>query len=628
MKKNDVRLPYLISDGMILQRNQKNKIWGKAYPGSTLCLTFGDAKYTASVNEDGRWEVTLCSMQAGGPHQMMIECGNIRKIIQNILIGDVFVLGGQSNMEHLLKKTLDLYEEELKCADYPAIRKFTVPEKYCFQGPLEELTGGEWVPVTPESVYDFSAVGYFCAKALYDKYKIPIGLIHTAVGGTPAEAWISEKSLRNFKVFTDTLSLCKQDTYINMIKENDDKIFRDWFTELNEKDKGLQDDITPWYSEAYEDASWSEIDLPRSFEGTELGEIKGSVWFRKEINLPKDKCGEKAKLVLGAIINGDETYLNGVKIGSNDSLFERRRYDIPEGILKEGKNILTVRVIMTRHRGAFVTDMPYFLKAGDAIIPLSGKWRYRQSAFMEPLPQTTSFQFKPAGLYNAMIYPLKNLSIRGVLWYQGESNTNNTGIYKELFETVIKDWRSLWKNEELPFIYVQLANYCPWRQEPERSCWAEIREEQRKVMESISYTGMVVTYDVGEYNDIHPRDKKSVGNRLALWAMKMIYGENIVCSGPLYRTKVIEGDKIRIYFTQAGSGLTTKGINLKSFMICGEDGKFADAQAFIEGETVVVYSELVKEPVDVRYAWFDNPEAANLYNLEGLPASPFTTRRI
>lgn len=628
MKEIDIRLPYLISDGMILQRNRRIKIWGKAFPGRKLCLTLCNSQYTTTVEEDGRWEISLSGLQEGGPFQMTVECGEKKKIIRDILIGDVFVLGGQSNMEMMLKKALDFYGEEIRAADYPAIRRFTVPEKYNFHAPIDELTGGEWVPVNPETVYDFSAVGYFFAKALYEKYRIPIGLIHTAVGGTPAEAWISEKSLRDFGCYEDTLSLCKQDEYVKTVLESDDRIYREWFRELNERDKGLHDTKALWYAENCDASSWRVIELPRSFKGTEMESIRGAVWFRKEFYLTKSGCREKAKLVLGTIINADETYLNGIRIGSNDSLFERRRYDIPDGILKEGRNVLAVRVIMTRHMGAFVTDMPYFLKINEDNIPLSGSWRYRPGTVTEPLPQTVSFQFKPAGLYNAMIYPLRKYGICGVLWYQGESNTNNAKGYKELFETVIRDWRNAWNLSTLPFYYVQLANYCPWREEPEISGWAGIREEQRKVMDEDPYTGMAVACDVGEYNDIHPRDKKSVGNRLALWVMNKLYGEGVVCSGPIYQGRKTEGDKIRVFFTHTGSGLMVKGEALNSFEICGQEGSFVKAQAYPEGETVIVFSETVKEPADVRYAWRDNPEEANLYNGEGLPASPFTTRQL
>ncbi len=622
-KEYAIKLPYLISDGMVLQRDEKVRIWGEASPMEKLILTLGDNQYTAMTGEDGKWEVLLNNLSAGGPYEMVIECNNKKNVVKDILIGEVWVLGGQSNMEMPFERALDLFEEETELADYPLIRKFAVPEAYDFNGPGEELSSGNWVPVTPESVLDFSAAGYFFAKKLYDRYKIPIGLIHTAVGGTPAEAWISEATLAGFKRFEKTLFLCRDPEYVNGVKASDEALIKNWHKKLDETDKGLLEN-TPWFSGGYEDSGWSGMNLPASFHGSELEELKGAVWFRKEFFIPEGMQTGKAKLYLGTIINGDDTYINGLKIGTNDSLFARRRYEIPEGLLKPGKNLLAVRVIITRHMGAFVTDMPYFLRIGNSRIPLSGTWKYRIGTKTEPLAPTTTFIFKPAGAYNGMIYPLRKYTVRGVLWYQGESNTDYTADYKELFETVIKEWRNTWDCGEFPFLYVQLANYCPWRLEPPVSRWAQVREAQRKALE-VSGTGMAVIYDAGEYNDIHPRDKKTVGERLALLAGNLVYGEDLVSSGPLFDRKEIEGDKIRLYFSHVGGGLKVKGSYLKTFTISEGDGRFTEGDAVIEGNTVLVSGKDGKKPTAVRYAWTDNPEEANLYNEEGLPASPFTT---
>ncbi len=623
IKEYDIKLPYLTSDGMILQRDRQVKIWGEAAPVQKLVLTLCGSRYTAETGKDGKWEILLNAMPAGGPYEMAIECKNKKTVIRDVLIGEVWVLGGQSNMEMPLERASDLFEDEIASADYPYIRKFAVPEAYDFNGPREELSGGSWIPATPESVLDYSAAGYFFARELYDKYKIPIGLIHTAVGGTPAEAWLREDSLINFKRFRHILSRCKEEGYIKRTKESEEACIKEWHNKLDETDEGFLEH-TPWYEGGCDDSGWREMELPGSFQGTELEELKGAVWFRKEIFIPEGMRADKAKLVLGTIINGDDTYVNGIKIGSNDSLFARRRYEIPKGLLKPGKNLLAVRVIITRHMGAFVTDMPYYLDMYGSRIPLSGTWKYRIGAKTGPLPPATTFSFKPTGVYNGMIYPLRKYVIRGVLWYQGESNTEYTEDYRELFETVIKDWRNTWDCGDFPFLYVQLANYCPFRLEPSVSRWAQVREAQRKVLETAG-TGMAVTYDAGEYNDIHPRDKKTVGNRLALLAMNLVYGEDVVCSGPVFHHKEIEGNKIRLYFTHTGSGLIVKGERLKSFTVCGEDGRFTHAEAIIDKDTVLVSGKDIKEPVHVRYAWADNPEDANLYNGEGLPAPPFTT---
>jgi sialate O-acetylesterase len=620
----EIKLPRLISDGMVLQRNEVIKIWGWAPAGEQLTITFRKEVYQTIVDTRGNWEIILMDLSSGGPYEMTITCAKQIKIISDVLIGDVWVLGGQSNMQLQVGRTLDLFEEEIRDAENSHIRKFGVPEAYNFHAPVDELSDGAWKSVTPSSIYEFSAAGYFFAKKLYDKYKVPIGLLHTAIGGTPAEAWMSEKSLMSFGRFQELLSLCKDDEYVNGTKLQDEMSNNEWYSELNKKDKGLQDTQAAWYSENYNDSSWNEMELPCSFRGGELENVKGSIWFRKEITLTQDWTIGKAKLILGTIIDGDDTYINGVQVGNTGYLYPPRRYEIPEGILKVGKNILAVRVIITQNIGGFVMDMPYYLKVGGEKLPISGRWNYQIGAIMPPQKPTTFFQYKPTGVYNGMIYPLRNYSIKGVIWYQGESNDGHPSDYKDLFETVIKDWRATWSLGNFPFLYVQLANYCPWRREPEISSWARIREEQRRVMETEN-TGMAVTIDIGEYNDLHPQDKKSVGERLALWAMNKVYKEEIVCSGPMYDHMEIEGDRIRLYFTYIGGGLTFKGNDLKSFQITSGDGVYAAAKAQVDGDTVVVTQEDVKNPISVRYAWADNPEEANLYNKEGLPASPFAT---
>ncbi|QHQ59428.1 hypothetical protein Ana3638_00295 [Anaerocolumna sedimenticola] len=411
INRNEIRLPYIISDGMVLQRNSRIKIWGEAAPKEQLFLSICEKQFSTITGEDGKWEVLINDLKTGGPYEMTVECTDNKIVVKDILVGEVWVLGGQSNMEMPFERALDIFEDEVALADYPFIRKFSVPEAYNFQKPQEELNGGNWVLVTPKSVLDFSAAGYFFAKKLYEKCKIPIGLIHTAVGGTPAEAWMSEKSLMGFERFQHKLTLCKNDNYVDGVKESDERYIQDWHKKLDGKDRGLLEK-TPWFNTGYDDHGWSEMLLPKSFLGTDLEDLKGSVWFRKEFVIAEETEVGQAKLVLGTIINGDDTYINGVKIGGNDSLFARRRYEIPEGLLKKGKNTLAVRVIITRHMGAFVTDMPYFLKLTNKRIPLGGIWRYKVGAVMEPLAPTTTFQFMPTGVYNSMIYPLRKYAIR------------------------------------------------------------------------------------------------------------------------------------------------------------------------------------------------------------------------
>jgi sialate O-acetylesterase len=621
-KKHKINLSPLISDGMVIQRESKVKIWGNGIPKKELKLTFMNEDYNTKVREDGSWSITLNELKPGGPHDMIISHEGDEKNIKDILVGDVWVLAGQSNMQIPISRTLDLFEEEVKGTNYPQIRQYTVPMVYDFKGPANELSGGNWLPVTPDSVYSFSAIGYFFSKKIYDKYKIPIGLLFTAIGGTPAESWISEGSLMRFDRFREILSMCKDESYVQGTMQNENEYNNNWYKELSSTDEGLKE--LPWYSEDYNDKDWRDIWLPSSYRGTQLEPIRGSVWLRKEINIPEHMAGKEGKLILGTVIDADDTYINGVLIGNTGYLYPPRRYVIPKGLLKVGKNIITVRTIMTQNIGGFVKDMPYFIKVDNEQLPVSGVWKYKVGAITKSQAPTTFFQYMPTGVYNGMIYPIRNYSIKGVLWYQGESNTGNPYDYKELFETVINDWRKLWNIGAFPFYFVQLANHCPWRLEPEVSGWAKVREAQRQVM-GMDNTGMAVTIDIGMYNDLHPWDKKSVGERLALWALNFVHGEDNVCSGPIYKHMTIEDNKIKLYFEYTGSGLSIKGDKLETFEICGMDGVFYPAEAVLEDDCLAVFAKRVSNPVNVRYAWADNPEKANLYNKEGLPASPFTT---
>lgn len=618
---NKIWLSPLISDGMVLQRETKLTIWGKATPDKELRLTFLNEDYDTIVKEDGNWQIELKDLEPGGPYDMTINHDGEIRVIKDVLIGDVWVLGGQSNMETLVSRTLDLFADEVKGVDYPHIRQFRVPMVYDFKGPVDELADGNWVSCDSQSVYDFSAIGYFFSKKIYDKYKIPIGLLSTAIGGTPAEAWISEKSLLDFDRFKELLDISKDESYVQETIKKETENNNKWYHELNNADKGNKD--LPWYSEGYEANGWEDIQLPGRFSGSQLEGMRGVVWVRREIDLPEHMAGKEGMLALGTIIDADDTYINGVLVGSTGYMYPTRRYEIPQGLLKAGRNVITVRTIV-HGNGSFITDMPYFIKVDEEKIPVSGTWKYKVGAVTKPQPPTTFFQYRPTGVYNGMIYPLRNYSIKGALWYQGESNIGYSDDYKELFEAVIRDWRKLWNQGDFPFYYVQLANHCPWKMEPKESGWAKVREIQRQVMDYPN-TGMAVTIDVGMYNDIHPWDKKSVGERLALWVLKDIHGENIVCSGPIYNRMAIEDDKIRLYFDYTGSGLLIKGDRLETFEVCGDDDVFYPAEALIEEDCLVVYSEKVSKPVKARYGWADNPEDANLYNKEELPASPFIT---
>nr|WP_144926882.1 sialate O-acetylesterase [Paenibacillus bovis] len=615
-----MKLSTLISNGMVLQRNEQIAISGKTEVSKEVSLSFLGETYTTLSNHSGEWSIELANLQPGGPYEMEISTEDERVVISDILIGDVWVLGGQSNMELPINRTLDLLYDEVKDINEPNIRQFNVPQIYDFKGPRNELDGGSWMNATGENVMNFSAVGYFFAQKLYKKHGVPIGLIHTAVGGTPIEAWMSEKTLREIGGYDEELDQIKDDAYVRKTKENDEKRMQDWHRNLNEKDIGLQEH---WFMEEVDTNNWSELEVPNTWENSDL-DIRGAVWCKREFEVPKSLAGTEAKLYLGTLIDADQTYINGTLVGTTGYRYPPRRYSIPAGVLREGKNSITVRVISSGSAGGFIKDMPYKIAANEEELSLEGTWKYKIGAITEPLGPSTFFQYKPTGVYNAMITPLRDYRIKGFAWYQGESNTGRPIGYSNLFAKLVKDWRENWGQGDLPFLFTQLTSLDTGEKDANFSHWALLRDEQRLSLH-VPNTAMAVIIDAGEHNDLHPQDKKTVGERLALGAMKIAYGEDLVYSGPLYEKMEIIDGSIHLYFTNIGSGLVAHGGELKTFVISGEDENFVPAKAEISGDKVIVSSNHVKQPTNVRYAWASNPEGANLYNKEGLPASPFTT---
>lgn len=614
-----MKLSSIFSDGMILQRNKPIIISGSTNPSQNVQVQFLEKTYTTISDQNGDWSINLGEFQPGGPYQMDIEADD-KIVIQDILIGDVWILGGQSNMEMKVGETLDLFSEEMKAVHKPFIRQFTVPQDYNFHGPTKFVESGSWINAIGTSVMDFSAAGYFFANEIYEKYGVPIGLIATAVGGSPIEAWISESTLREIGGYETELEKNKDDSYVASVKQSDEKRHVAWGKQLDDKDLGL---LEGWYVDSFIPEGWKEIEVPGTWEHTELENLRGSVWYHYEFELPASMAEGQAKLSLGTIIDADVTYINGTLIGNTTYRYPPRRYPIPEGLLKPGKNTITVRVISTQTTGGFVIDMPYKISASDQEISLTGTWKYHIGAVTETLESATFFQYKPAGDYNGLTAPISEYPASGVLWYQGESNTGQPETYKKLFEAMVKDWRQHWP--EIPFLFTQLANYDTGA--PTNKNWAELREQQRLSL-AIPDTAMAVTIDIGEYNDLHPQDKKTLGQRLALCARKLVYKEDIVYSGPLLKSMKVVENEVHLTFYHIGSGLVARSEQLNSFTICGEDGVFVPAKAIISGDKVIVHNEHIEKPLHVRYAWLDNPDNPNLYNKEGLPASPFTTESI
>ena len=621
----NVKLPKLISDGMILQRNTDVKIWGWAASNEKISIHFIDSTYQTTANNKGEWAITIPELTAGGPFKMQINAENTITI-NDIMIGDVWICSGQSNMELPMSRVSWIYQADIKNSKNADIRQFYVPQAYNFDEPQKDLQSGKWVAATPDSILNFSATAYFFAKRLYDKYKVPIGLINSSLGGSPAEAWISEKALKKFPDYYSQVQQLKDSALIKRIIYNDSIRINAWYKSLGQKDKGYKTPGEPWYKPSLNTSGWSTIKIPGYWPSAKPGPVNGVVWFRKKVDIPSSMIGKPAKIILGRIVDADSVFINGVFVGTTSYQYPPRRYDIPSGLLKKGENTIAIRVISNRGEGGFVPDKTYEITAGNNSIDLKGDWKYRLGAEMKPLADQTFIRWKPAGLYNAMIAPLLKYKIKGVIWYQGESNAERPADYEKLFTTLISTWRKNWQEGNFPFLYVQLPNYMATKNQPSESNWALLREAQLKTL-SLPNTGMAVTIDIGEWNDIHPLDKKDVGYRLALAAENVAYGDkNVVYSGPVYQSMKIEQKKIVLTFTHIGSGLIAKGSGqLKYFAVAGNNKKFEWAKATIKNNKVIVWSKKVSNPVAVRYAWADNPKGANLYNKEGLPASPFRT---
>ena len=618
-----VRLPKLISDGMVLQRDSEVKVWGWATPNESISVTFNNHTYRSITNSNGEWLITLPKTKVGGPYSMTLK-GSNTITIKDILMGDVWVCSGQSNMELPMRRVSPIYEAEIANSTNNQIRCFTVPQRYNFKQTQTDFESGSWVTTNPSSVLNFSAAAYFFAKELYQKYKIPIGIINTSLGGSPAEAWVSDNTLQKYPHYYQEMQRWKDDNLIKQTESSEQAKIKTWYDLLRSKDEGFKN-VPVWTDPALNTSDWATMNLPGYWANTSLGAVNGVVWFRKNITIPASMAGKAAKLILGRIVDADSVFLNGTFVGTTSYQYPPRRYDVPEGLLKEGKNVMVVRVISNGGKGGFVLGKQYTLSANGETIDLKGEWQYKLGAAMGVTPSQTFIRWKPGGLYNAMLAPLFNYKIKGAVWYQGESNTDRAKEYKALLPDLIADWRSHWNEGNFPFIIAQLPNFMEAKDQPAESNWALLREAQLNTL-SVPNTALAVNIDLGEWNDIHPLNKKDVAHRLALGAEKLAYKENIVYSGPVYQSKQINGNKITLTFSNCGSGLVTKGgSELRQFAIAGEDGKFVWANAIIDKNKVVVWSDKVAYPVAVRYAWADNPEGANLYNKEGLPASPFRT---
>lgn len=621
----DVKLPKIFSSNMVLQQGMEIPVWGRANPQERVAVTFNGKTVRTRANNEGEWMVKLSEQEYGGPHDLIIKGKNTIEL-KNVMIGEVWICSGQSNMQWRVDQSNNA-EAEIAAAKYPNIRLFTVPRSVA-QFPQNDISDGEWEECSPETVPGFSAVGYFFGRNLHRELDVPIGLIHSSWGGTVAETWISPNTIRNDPDFREKLIELQQMDLESYRKTRLDQVKELLGGEIPTEDKGMVDGEPVWAGLNYSDGHWRSIKTPMYWENQGYIDIDGIGWYRKEVQLNEENTNANITLHLGKIDDSDITFFNGIEIGKTENKYDADRiYTIDKKYLKPGKNMIVVRVQDTGGNGG-IWGKPenQFLAIGNEKVDISGNWKFRISK-AEVSDVNVGPNSYPTLLFNAMINPLIPYGIKGAIWYQGESNAGRARQYRRIFPSLINDWRNHWNQGDFPFLFVSLANYTEPPKEPGESNWAELREAQTKTL-ALHNTGMALAIDIGEADDIHPRNKQDVGKRLTLNAFKIAYGKDVVHSGPMYEAVEFKDRKAFVSFSETGSGLEIKDRYgyLKGFTVAGPDRKFRWAKAeLIDDKTVVVYSEEVSNPVSVRYGWANNPDDVNLYNKEGLPANPFRT---
>ncbi len=625
-----VSLPQLFQSGMVLQRGKAIPVWGTADAGETVTVTFNKKQYTTVADEEGRWRVDLPKMKAGGPYELRINDLELR----DILIGDVWLCSGQSNIDVHIERVYPQYVKEIDGYENQNIRLFRVQNDTDTHGPKDDIraTSINWKPLNKQNAWPFSAVGYFLGKRMFEKTKVPQGIIVNSWGGTPIEAWISADSLqRDYPMLLKRTAFYANDEYVKAQMKANAEANRQWDALLNQAD-ATQDYIRP----DYDDSDWNTINQNDwTWRGT------GTVWLRQHININKEHARKAARLLLGTLFDQDVTYLNGQEIGHTYYQYPPRRYDIPEGLLREGDNVITVRFINRYGAVHFIPEKPYMLCFGDDrcsqnplpedVIPLSPMWKQHEGVEMPPCPSgDVSLQNLPTTLYNAVLYPLAPYALSGVVWYQGESNTGNPAPYADYLKKLMGCWRDRWQDPLMPFVIVQLANYDGRQQtgmprpitpqtEPVNSGWAQLREAQRTVAKADPYAELAVINDLGETVDIHPLRKKEVAERIGFCFDRLVYNNKVCLSPEVISAELNDGKIILTLDQPIQSG------ELYEFEVAGEDGKFMNASATANGNRITILPppSTLLPPRSIRYAWKDNPLKANVRSLSGLPMSSF-----
>ncbi|MDE2731562.1 MAG: 9-O-acetylesterase [Bacteroidota bacterium] len=611
----------LFSDGAVLQRNTPVPVWGTGDPASRITILFNDSSQRIRVGAEGNWTATLDPHEAGGPHTLSVSSEDDTLTVEYIWFGDVWVASGQSNMAWTVKQSADA-ENEINSADDPLLRHFKVPLSWSYQ-PEHTLAGGQWQSAQPDVVGSFSAVAYSFARDLRTSLDIPIGIVNTSWGGSRIEAWMTPEALMANDTNAEEILAARQRRADSLHRH-----FMETYHATDSLDAGMPDSVALWKDPELNLELWTDIPVPGTWESAGLTDLNGFVWYRRTFEVSEADAGADAVLHLGTIDDRDMTWINGHLVGATNGVRQVRTYDVPTGILQPGVNTVAVRVHDTGGQGGMVTDEGGLeLRTRSGSVALSGTWKLRVGQFV--IDPGGGPNQQPTLLYNKMLHPMLSFPVTGFIWYQGESNGGNpddAARYADQFKTMITTWRTLFSNEQAPFLFVSLASFRAAPDEPGDSNWAILRESQAAALE-LDKVGQAITLDIGEADDIHPRNKQDVGLRLALAARHLQYGEDLVYSGPTYRDHAVDGNRIVITFNHVGSGLASRTPALGGFAVAGSDGVYVWAEARIEDNAVIVSHPSIETPTDVRYAWADNPDTASLINQEGLPAAPFQTGR-
>lgn len=623
-----LQLARIFSDGMVVQRGARIPVWGWAAPGAVVTARFKGSVARDMADSSGRWTVTFPASAAGGPYRLTVDAGSEHASVGDVLVGDVWVAAGQSNMEFSLSVANDAATEIVAAHD-SSIREFKVPNSWAERPATDDVVGGSWAPADPQHVGAFSAVAYFFARELRRTQHVPIGIVNVTWGGSAIETWMSARTQGRSEE-----SASEQIARERVRGDSVRKAMQARFGNVDH-DQGLVNGVAVWAAPTSSDSGWAGIRVPALWESVGYADLDGVAWYRTTVTLSADEAAHDAQLSLGPVDDDDITWVNGVEVGRTRGWNVPRNYRVPASALHAGANVIAVRVTDSGGGGGiYGPPEQLHLDVNGATHSLAGEWKFRVGEVGALAMDGQRVNKIPAVVYNRMVYPLLPIAIKGVIWYQGESNANDerqARAYRGQFQQLVTSWRQAWnggKEPSFPFLWVQLPNYMHPDSTPTASggSWPIQRESMAAAL-ALPKTGQAITIDVGEENDIHPKNKLDVGKRLALVARKVAYGEKVLASGPTYRSHVVRGDSVIVQLANVGGGLVSraKDGSVGGFAIAGADHRFVWAKAKIEGNRVVVWSDQVPKPVAVRYAWANNPAGANLYNREGLPAAPFRT---